>query len=43
MKMTTLSKIKDALETMEPQVRVEDSIRHAAYTTLEKMLVVANL
>ncbi|KUO51195.1 MAG: quinolinate synthetase [Desulfitibacter sp. BRH_c19] len=42
MKMTTLPKIKDALETLEPQIKVDNSIRKAACGTLEKMLTIAS-
>ncbi|WP_028306431.1 quinolinate synthase NadA [Desulfitibacter alkalitolerans] len=40
MKMTTLTKIKDALETLEPQIKVKEAVRLAAYGTLERMLQV---
>ena len=40
MKMTSLPKIKDALETMEPQIKVDGSVRQAAYKALNRMLTV---
>lgn len=40
MKKTTLEKVKDALQTMQPQVTVAPSIRSKALQSLERMLAV---
>ncbi len=40
MKATTLEKVKQALETMQPQITVSSDIRQKALVSLEKMLAV---
>ncbi|SHK95667.1 quinolinate synthase NadA [Desulforamulus aeronauticus] len=40
MKATTLEKVKQALETMQPQITVSPDIRQKALVSLEKMLAV---
>jgi len=38
MKMNTLEKMVSALETMEPQIRMDETIRQKAQVPLERML-----
>ena len=38
MKLNNLKKIKDALETMHPQITVPDKIREAAFRSLDRMM-----
>lgn len=40
MKLTTLEKVLQALETLQPEVRVEEPIRSLAKATLDKMLAI---
>jgi quinolinate synthase len=41
MKYTTLAKIISALETMQPEIRVDDAIRRRALVPLERMLALS--